>query len=201
MSWNRKFHGETGEFSNFRRFLFFVDKPGYFRYYYYMKKKMKTSLTGLMLLLLLLTFTTTSRAQTGFSQKDRDILIQLQTKVAEMEKRFDQRFEQVDKRFEQVDKRFEQVDKRFEQVDKRFGDMITFIGILAAVFAAMTVGTISFAFWDRKTMIRPFETKVSALDKRITANQEKYENLIPVLKEYASKNKKFADIIKQYNLF
>jgi len=147
-----------------------------------------------LLLFLLLTFTTTSRAQTGFTQKDRDILIQLQTKVNEMEKRFDQRFEQVDKRFEQVD-------KRFEQVDKRFGDMMTFIGILAAVFAAMTVGTISFAFWDRKTMIRPFETKVSELDKKIAANQEKYENLIPVLKEYASKNKKFADIIKQYNLF
>jgi Skp family chaperone for outer membrane proteins len=179
--------------TNFHRFLFFVDKPGYFRYYYYMQKKMKKSSIGLMLLLLflLLTFATTSRAQTGFTQKDRDILIQLQTKVDEMEKRFDQRFEQVDKRFSEMR----------EDMNNRFGEMMTYIGILAAIFAAMTVGTISFAFWDRKTMIRPFETKVSELDKKIAANQEKYENLIPVLKEYASKNKKFADIIKQYNLF
>jgi hypothetical protein len=71
----------------------------------------------------------------------------------------------------------------------------------AAIFTAMTLCTISFALWDRKTMIRPFETKVAELDKRITANHEKYENLIPVLKEYASKNKKFADTIKQFNLF
>ena len=113
-----------------------------------------------MLLFLLLIFTTVSRAQTGFTQQDRDLLIQLQTKVNEMEKRFDQRFDQID--------------KRFEQVDKRFGDMMTFIGILAAVFAAITVGTISFAFWDRKTMIRPFETKVAELDKRITANRENH---------------------------
>lgn len=122
-----------------------------------------------------------------------------------MEKRFEQRFEQVDKRFEQVDKRFEDLrgdmNKRFEQVDNRFGEMMTYIGILAAIFAAITVGTFSFALWDRRTMIRPFETKVSELDNRITANKEKYENLLPVLKEYASKNKKFADIIKQHNLF
>ena len=78
---------------------------------------------------------------------------------------------------------------------------MTYIGILAAIFAAITVGTISFALWDRKTMIRPFESKVAELDKRITTNRENHENLIPVLKEYASKNKKFADIIKQYNLF
>jgi hypothetical protein len=67
-----------------------------------MQKKMKKPLTGLMLLFLLLTFTTTSRAQAGFTQKDRDILIQLQTKVAEMEKRFEQRFEQIDKRFSEL---------------------------------------------------------------------------------------------------
>jgi septal ring factor EnvC (AmiA/AmiB activator) len=87
-------------------------------------------------------------AQAEFTQADRERMIQLFTKVEEMDKRFDQldkriddlrtdtnnRFEQVDKRidelrrdmnnrFEQVDKRFEQVDKRFEQVDKRFVEL------------------------------------------------------------------------------
>lgn len=151
-----------------------------------------------MLLILLLAFTTISRAQTGFTQKDRDLLIQLNTRVNEMEKRFEQRFEQIDKRFEQVDKRFAELR---EDMNNRFGEMMTYIGILAAIFAAITVGTFSFALWDRRSMIRPFETKVAELDKRITANKEKYEDLIPVLKEYASKNKKFAEIIQQYNLF
>jgi TolA-binding protein len=166
----------------------------------------------LLLLILLLTFTTISRAQSGFTQKDRDLLIQLNTRVNEMDKRFEQmdkRFselrEDMNKRFEQVDKRFselrEDMNKRFEQVDNRFGEMMSYIGILAAIFAAMTVGIISFALWDRKTMIRPFETKVADLDKRITANQEKNENFVNVLKQYASKDKKFADVIKQFNLF
>ena len=155
---------------------------------------MKKTWPVLLLLILLLTLPTLSRAQNGFTQKDRELLIRLDTKVAEMDKRFAELREDMNKRFEQVD-------KRFEQVDKRFGEMMTYIGILAAIFVAITVGTISFALWDRRTMIRPFETKVADLDKRITANKEKYEKLIPVLKEYASKNKKFAEIIQQYNLF
>jgi predicted PurR-regulated permease PerM len=170
-----------------------------------MQKKMKKSSIGLMVLLLLLSFTTNSRAQTGFTQKDRDLLIQIHTTLDRMEKRFDHWFDKIDKRFsemrEDMNKGFEQVDKPFDQLDNRFGELMTFIWILAAIFAAITVGTISFALWDRKTMIRPFETKVSELDKRITANKDKYESLISVLKEYASKNKKFADIIKQFNIF
>jgi hypothetical protein len=67
-----------------------------------MKKKMKKSLTGLMILFLLLTFTTTSRAQTGFTQKDRELLIQIHTTFDKMEKRFDHWFDQIDKRFSEL---------------------------------------------------------------------------------------------------
>jgi len=55
----------------------------------------------------------------------------------DMDKRFeqiDQRFnamqQDMDKRFEKVDKRFEQVDKRFEQVDKRLNDVTESIHLL-----------------------------------------------------------------------
>ncbi len=74
------------------------------------------------------------RAENGFSQQDREMLIQLNIKMQELEKRVDQRFEQIDNRFvefrsdmnnrfEQVDKRFEQLDKHFEQVEDRLSDM------------------------------------------------------------------------------
>jgi uncharacterized protein YukE len=134
----------------------------------------------LVFLILMLTLSSLSRAQNGFTQKDRELLIQLNTRINEMEKRF--------------------ADLR-EDMNNRFGEMMTYIGILAAIFAAITVGTISFALWDRRTMIRPFESKVVDLDKKITENKDKYENLISALKEYADKNKKFADSIRQFNLF
>ena len=112
-------------------------------------------------ILVLLMTAATALAADGFTQQDRDLLIELSVRVDELEKRMvqgfenvDKRFEQVDKRFEQVDKRFEQVDKRFEQVNNRFGDMFNYFYILTGIFTAIMVASIGFAFWDRRTVIR-----------------------------------------------
>ena len=131
--------------------------------------------------------------------------------LREMDKRFEmveKRFEQVDKRFEQVDKQFDQVDKRFDQVDNRFGDMMNYIMILAVIFASMTGLTIGFALWDRRTMIRPFESKVKEIETTINKTQERLDKaqkiddeLISALREYAKKDRKFAEIIKGFNIF
>lgn len=79
-------------------------------------------------------------AADGFTQQDRDLLIELSIRVDELEKRMDERFGQVD--------------KRFEQVDKRFDDMFNFFYILTGIFTAIMVASIGFAFWDRRTVIR-----------------------------------------------
>ena len=176
-----------------------------------MKRKIGLRLSKTTLFIFLLSVNSFSYAQQGFTRADRDLLIELRARLMGIDKRFEQvdrRFEQVDKRFtelredmnkrfEQVDKRFEQVDKRFEQVNNRFEEIMTFIGILAALFGAITLGTISFALWDRKTMIRPFETKVAKLTDKITTNSKNHKNLVFSLKEYASKNKTFADTIQR----
>ena len=176
----------------------------------------------LLLMMFFLLFTSVGWGQTGFTQNDRELLIELKTRLSEIDKRFEQiekRFEQIEKRFEQIEKRFEQIEKRFGQIDKRFeqidirlrelredmnnrfGQMMTFILILTGIFGAMTAVTIGFALWDRKTMIRPFETKVAAINEKIKINQETNQNLIAVLKDYAQKDRQFADVLKRFNLF
>jgi len=124
-----------------------------------------------------------------FTLEDRDRLIRVEVKLAEIE----QRFEQVDKRFEQVDKRFEQIDKRFEQ-------MMNFIWILAAIFSGLTISTIGFAIWDRRTMIRPFEVKVREVERIREADADKLERLLQVLREMARKNVELSEILKKFNL-
>jgi hypothetical protein len=145
-----------------------------------MMKKIKKFLSGMLLVFFLLIFTSPSWCETGFTQKDRELLIELKTRVSEMGKRIVELREDMNKRFEQI---------------------MSFIWILAAIFAVMLSATIGFAIWDRRTMVRPFETKVSELDGRIAGNLENYKSLISVLKEYASKDKKFANIIQRFNLF
>ena len=154
-------------------------------------------------------------AQSGFSQKDRELLIELRVRLQEIDKRFEQidkrfeqvdrritelredmnkRFEQVDKRFEQVDRRFEQVDRRFAQIDKRFEEIITFMWMLVVVFIGVTGVTISFALWDRRTMMRPFEDKVKELEK------EKIDKVIASLRKLAETDKKVAEVLGQFGL-
>ena len=130
----------------------------------------------------------------GFTQKDRELLIELRVKMGE-----------IDKRFEQVDKRFEQVDKRIselrEDMNRRFGQMITFMWMLVVIFVGMTGSTIGFAIWDRRTMIRPFEVKVKEIEEKIKEMDEgRLAKLIHSLKEIASVDSKVAEALKKFNL-
>ncbi len=143
-----------------------------------------------------------------FTQADRERIIQLLTKVEEMDKRFDQvdkriddlrmdlnkriddlrtdtnnRFEQVDNRFEQVDKRFvelredmnarfEQVNNQFAQVNNQFETITNLLMAIVGAFAAIVVMTIGFAYWDRRTMLRPLEAEVIRIRKTVSDKVE-----------------------------
>ena len=131
-----------------------------------------------------------ARASDGFTQKDRELLITLRVKVEEIDKRF----EQIDKRFEQLEKRFEQIDKRFEQIDKRFDQMMTFLWMIVGIFTAITASTIGFAIWDRRSMIRPFESKVKELE------EGKIDKVISSLRTLAETDAKVAEILRRHNL-
>ena len=111
---------------------------------------------------------------------------------------------EIDKRFEQVDKRFEQVDIRLSELrqdmNNRFEQIMNTIWILAALFTAIVVGTISFALWDRRTMIRPFESKVAKLEEKIENNKQTNQKLHTALKDFAATHKRFAEILHRLNL-
>jgi DNA repair exonuclease SbcCD ATPase subunit len=124
-----------------------------------------------------------------FTLEDRDRIIRIETKLAE-----------IDKRFEQIDKRFEQIDKRFEQIDKRFEQMMTFMWMLVVIFTGITGATVGFAIWDRKTMIRPFETKTKLIEDSLTNDQEKLNTVIEALRSLAKTDEKVAEILKRFNL-
>ena len=114
-----------------------------------------------------------------FSIEDRDRLIRVEAKI-----------EEIDKRFEQIDKRFEEL--RMD-INKRFDQMMTFMWMLVVIFVGITAATIGFAIWDRRTMIRPFEVKVRALE-------ETDRKLIEVLISLAKEDRKLADVLKGFGL-
>jgi len=134
-------------------------------------------------------------------------------KLIEIEQKqavFDERFKQIDKRFEQIDKRFEAIDKRFEDMNKRFAELrddmnrrfdqlYTFLWIITGIFTAVMVGTLGFAYWDRRTIIA--EAKRQTLEElERDVKPEKLRKLLNVAREYAKENEKFREILKKEGL-
>lgn len=114
-----------------------------------------------------------------FTLEDRDRLTRIEAKLESFEKRFDQ----VDIRFTEL---WEDMNKRFEQVDKRFDQMFNFVWMLATIFTAITAATIGFAVWDRRTMVRPFESKVKQIEERI---ENRPQIILDASKDFESKGK------------
>ena len=135
-------------------------------------------------------------AADGFTQQDRDMLIELKVRLDQLEKRMDERFEQVDKRFEQVDKRFEQVDKRFDDVNNRFNDMFNYFYILTGIFTTIMVASIGFAFWDRRTVIR--QARKEAVE--FIEQEGVTRRMLQALRTAAQENEALAKGMRDFNL-
>ncbi|MGQ9608679.1 MAG: hypothetical protein ACUVWN_05225 [bacterium] len=127
-----------------------------------------------------------SAKEVPYTLEDRDRLIRIEASLNEFK--------------DSVNKRFEQVDKRFEQVDKRFEQIIIFMWMLVTIFVGVTGAIIGFAIWDRRSMIRPFETKVRDIELNLGLEKGKIESLILSLRELAKTDENVSNILKRFNL-
>ena len=130
-----------------------------------------TQCTLIILMLLLSSFTFAD----NFTAADRERLIRLETKL---------------------ETALQQIDKRFEQIDKRFEDLFTFLWILTGIFTTLTLSSIGFAYWDRRTAIRKAKEETIATIER----EGSLVQLINALRELAKKNKEVARVLRMFNL-
>ncbi len=73
------------------------------------------------------------------------------------------------------------------------------LGMLGA-FAAIVTATISFALWDRRTMIRPFESKVKAIEEEMAQDRKRFHALLEALRSLSVHDRRLADLLKQFDL-
>ena len=130
-----------------------------------------------------------SYAENGFTPKDRELLLELRVKIGE-----------IDKRFEQLDKRFEQIDKRLEELrqdmNSRFEMLFTFLWIITAIFTTLTISTIGFAYWDRRTIIGKAKEETIKLMETSGLTYK----MLEALRELSKEDKKVANVLRQYHL-
>jgi hypothetical protein len=128
-------------------------------------------------------------AADGFTQQDRELLIELRVRMEEMDKRF----EQVDKRFEQV---HIQISDLRQDMNSRFEQMFQFFYILAGIFTTMVVAVIGFAYWDHRTIIR--EARREAIE--FIEKEGILRRLLDAFQTLAEDDPRLAAALKQFNL-
>lgn len=94
----------------------------------------------------------------------------------------------------------EDMNKQFDRVDAQFDRIVNIMLGIFGAFAAMCGGTIWFALWDRRTMIRPFEDKVKKIEDDISENRNKLHTLLEAFKTLSKTDEKVANILKKFNL-
>ncbi|ODS33080.1 MAG: hypothetical protein SCARUB_01779 [Candidatus Scalindua rubra] len=151
---------------------------------------------------------------TKLGEGQKAILREIDKRFEGIDKRFegiDKRFEGIDKRFEDmnrrfdamskaIDNRFEAMDNRFEDINKQFDRLVNIFFVILGAFVAMFGGTIWFALWDRRTMIRPFEDKVRDIEGEIAENRGKLHSLIDAFRTLSKTDDKVAEVLKKFNL-
>ena len=130
--------------------------------------------TQCILIILMLLLSSATFAE-SFTAADRERLIRIETKL---------------------ETALQQIDKRFEQIDKRFEDLFTFLWILTGIFTTLTLSSIGFAYWDRRTAIRKAKEETIATIER----EGSLVQLINALRELAKKNKEVARVLRMFNL-
>ena len=94
----------------------------------------------------------------------------------------------------------EDMNKQFDRIDAQFDRIVNIMLGIFGAFAAMCGGTIWFALWDRRTMIRPFEDKVKKTEDDISENRNKLHTLLEAFKALSKTDEKVANILKKFNL-
>ncbi len=146
-----------------------------------------------------------------FTQEDRDRLIRLEAKVEEGLKATNQRIDGLEKSVNQgiddVNKRIDGLEKsvnqRIDGVRDEIRDLKTFMlrgfGIL---FGGMGI-LIGFVIWDRRTTVAPVaralkekEGEIEELKKREVEIEKRERNIEEILRSYAQKEPRLAELMK-----
>ncbi len=96
--------------------------------------------------------------------------------------------------------RFASMDARFASMDAQLDRLANIMITVVAAFAAVVASTIGFAIWDRRTMIRPFETKVKAIEDSFSENRQQVHALIESMKALSQRDEQVAAVLRKFHL-
>ena len=87
-----------------------------------------------------------------------------------------------------------------EDMNAQFDRISNHMDVMLGVFAALTAATIGFAIWDRRTMVRPFESKVKSIEASRAWNTERLHALLEALRAAGKTDPNTAEVLRKFHL-
>jgi len=132
-----------------------------------------------LLLAFVLCLSVVQAKEVPFTLEDRDRLIRIEAELKALSK---------------------SVDTRFEEVNRKIDMLFNFLWIITGIFTTITVATIGFAIWDRRTTLKPFEDRIKDLDKRLEKGEDMDKKFLDALRTLAQRDKELTELLKKYNM-
>ena len=99
-----------------------------------------------------------------------------------------------------IDQLREDMNAQFGRIEAQLDRMFQLILAVLGAFVALAGATIGFALWDRRTMIRPFESKVREIEEGISRDRRRLHDLLEALRALSQKDEKVAEVLRQFQL-
>jgi hypothetical protein len=165
----------------------------------------KMKINGIVIYLLISGCVLPVLALDSFTQADRERLVHIEATQTVFMQQMDKRLEQVDKRIEEqrsdTNKRFEElrsdINARFEQTTNMFY-------VLSVIFTTLFAAVLSFAWWDRRSVLITARKTAEAVVEEKTQSFEQIrltvEQVVKVLRQHADKAPAFKAIMQRVHL-
>ena len=87
-----------------------------------------------------------------------------------------------------------------DDINAQFDRLFQLLLGLLGTFTALVIATISFALWDRRTMLRPVEGRVTSLEEEMAGNRPRTAALLDSLRTLSQRDPELAAVLKTFNL-
>ena len=85
-------------------------------------------------------------------------------------------------------------------MNAQFDRISNHMDVMLGVFAGLTAVTIGFAVWDRRTMVRPFESKIKSIEASLAGNTERLHALLEALRTAGTTDPNIAEVLRKFHL-
>lgn len=138
-----------------------------------------------------------------FTLSDKERLIKIETKTESLEKQMQENFIATQNQFQNVHAEIQETRNEIQEIRNEIQEIRNDIKWLTGIFITSIIAMVGFILWDRRTFLKPFESKAKEIEATlddIKKDSRTLNKLIDALKEKSQQDEQLASILRKHHL-